>query len=84
MDIKICDICKDRTKEATRYSYAYDRKMDAAGSMSDEWETYDLCAQCLATILIRTLDRAIPALFERNQLIISVLKELKNGNEWRK
>ena len=84
MDIKICDICKDRKRDSVRYSYAYDRRMDAAGSMSDEWETYDICAQCLATILIRTLDRAIPALFERNQLIISVLKELKNGNEWRK
>jgi len=81
MDIKICDICKDRTKEAARFSFTYDRKVDAAGSMSDEWETYDVCAQCLATILMRTLKMVVPELFKRNQLIISVLKKWQGGSD---
>jgi hypothetical protein len=46
MDIKVCDVCKDKNKEAHVKSFFIDRKMDASGSMSDEYETMDICNDC--------------------------------------
>jgi len=37
----LCDICG---AEAEGHSFFYDRRMDAAGSMENEWFDTDLCA----------------------------------------
>jgi hypothetical protein len=36
-------------------SITYDRKLDAAGSMDDEYETYDLCYICYNRVLKQTI-----------------------------
>ena len=77
MQIKICDICLSRERESVRKSYAYDRKMDAAGSMDDLWETYDLCMECECKVVVNVLTKESPDLFDRNKLLISEIKELQ-------
>lgn len=42
--IKICDVCGTRQDVQTKH-YWVNRKMDAAGSMDDEYESFDLCAK---------------------------------------
>jgi hypothetical protein len=43
--IEICDVC-GTADGVQRRSYWVDRRMDAAGSMSDEHDVYDLCEKC--------------------------------------
>lgn len=45
-ELLLCDVCGKETHLDTMY-VAVDRKMDGAGSMSDECEHLDLCGTCL-------------------------------------
>lgn len=48
--IRICDICDSKNRVNSVY-LPYDRKTDAAGSMEDIGESYDLCERCELRIL---------------------------------
>jgi len=50
MQITICDICGTR-KDVQKVWFPYDRKMDAAGSMENVGETFDLCCKCYLKVL---------------------------------
>jgi len=58
MRITVCDVCQ--TKEGVEKVWLpYDRKMDAAGSMEDVGETFDLCCKCYLRVLrFRVLQEA--------------------------
>lgn len=45
----ICDCCK--ASDAKQVTYFVERKMDAAGSMGNEYEYLDLCSVCMAELL---------------------------------
>ncbi len=51
----ICDACK--AEGAREISYFVDRRMDAAGSMENEYETIDLCHAHMAALLNELLHR---------------------------
>lgn len=52
--IRECDRCKS-TKDVERKEFYIDRKMDAAGSMEDETEGYDLCKNCIILLYEKTV-----------------------------
>lgn len=51
----MCDTCGNA--DARAVSYFVDRRMDAAGSMENEYETVDLCADHMASLLGELLNR---------------------------
>jgi hypothetical protein len=72
--IIVCDMCgsKDNVK---RRSYYYDRKMDAAGSMENVCETYDLCEHCELLVYKETYNKFDgKCLMEANKDLISTIK----------
>ena len=54
MQVTICDVCETRKNIKTR-SFFVDRRMGPAGSMENEFETFDLCPSCFSTYLHNTL-----------------------------
>jgi len=45
----LCDCCK--APDAQSVQYFVDRRMDAAGSMENEYESIDLCVKCMADLM---------------------------------
>jgi hypothetical protein len=54
--IKICDVCKSQD-EVTNCAYWVDRRMDAAGSMDDEYDSFDLCIQCRLNAAMKVIKK---------------------------
>lgn len=52
--IQQCDVCKS-IKDVTQKDFWIDRKMDAAGSMSDECVHKDVCKNCLLKLYETTI-----------------------------
>lgn len=75
--INICDICHT-SKDVTLVYFCNDRKMDAAGSMDDEGETFDLCpnhrAEVCEATLVRLMEKYKIHKHEKNQLSIDIIK----------
>lgn len=76
MEILVCDICKDKKKEAFKYSFCFDHKFDAAGSVYHLWEDYDLCKDCRIRILEDVISIAIPSFYDRGKAKLDAIKEL--------
>ena len=78
MLVKHCDIC-NCSEDVSVISYCYDRQMDAAGSMEDVCETYDLCKCCELRILKSSLNVYIKnnqkERFKLNNIIIRKVKD---------
>ena len=82
MQITICDICETRD-DVNRVSFCYDRKTDAAGSMEDVCEVFDLCNKCELSVLRRAIalykkSKKIDG-YEFNKEIIKIVKEKQNA-----
>ena len=75
MQIKICDICGERTDNTV--SYVYDRRMDAAGSMEDVCFTRDLCFRCelkmIKIAINKYLGSSKTARYEFNKILADLI-----------
>jgi hypothetical protein len=78
--ITICDVCGSRDN-VNRRSYCYDRKLDAAGSMSDVSETYDLCESCELRALRMFFDKIEEPPVYKNEKLIKIISKLRDSNE---
>ena len=47
---RVCDVCRTE-KDVITTSITYDRKLDAAGSLDDEYMSYDICYKCYSNVL---------------------------------
>lgn len=47
----LCDVCGAKCEEKHRFFIATDRTMDAAGSMDDDGQHFDLCADHLLALV---------------------------------
>lgn len=47
MDIKICDICKDRNKDAETHRFTVGFERNPIGEREDDVKYVDLCESCL-------------------------------------
>lgn len=82
MTITICDICKSQDN-VSRHRWTIDRRLDAAGSMEDISEGFDLCSECMRSVLAATIqkhftrDRPVHLLHQRwtfNEQLIAIIK----------
>lgn len=76
MKILVCDICKNRAEYAHHCKYPYDRGFDGIETTTYS-KSYDLCDSCLNGVCVEALIAAIPDEFERNKLILKVIKTRK-------
>lgn len=77
MRLTVCDVCKDRNKEAKRHTFFLERKMDAAGSMDNEYsDPVDLCNECKMKIYAKALMKVFPNESERDPLLYDIVKEM--------
>ena len=58
MQVYICDVCGSR--ECKSYSFAVDRKLDAAGSSDDVCHTFELCDKHYADVLKEAIYQVYP------------------------
>ncbi len=49
-DFRLCDVCQQPTKIG-EFPFFDERRMSAAGSSEDEYETYDLCEKHCAELI---------------------------------
>lgn len=52
--IRICDVCKSQD-DVSNCAYWVDRRMDAAGSMEDDYDSFDLCLKCQMIAAMRVI-----------------------------
>lgn len=81
MQIKICDVCEDRNRDAERICFMVDREMDPAGSMVDNFESFDLCDKCQISVYIVAIVKAVTDNYARGKLLADCAKELKNADK---
>ncbi len=79
MNIKVCDFCKNKNKQAYKKSFFKERTMDAAGSMENTYETLDLCVECellLYQVVMYTIIKENPSL-KAPEIFIDQIKRRK-------
>ncbi len=51
MTVTVCDFHPKEIRQVYRVQLFLERKMDAAGSMDNEYEVFDLCGECQSLML---------------------------------
>lgn len=70
--IRVCDVCEE--KPAKTLNIPYERKMSPAGDSETNYENFDLCIDCLFSVVQRFVsDKASD--FSINRKLIDKIKE---------
>jgi len=87
MQITVCDVCGTQ-KDVQRVSFSYDRRADAAGSVEDVYETFDLCCKCYLKALKAAVKEEIRRkhlneyLFNKNLIEIIRIRQETSAKKW--
>ncbi len=72
-----CDVCDARVQEKSRLHIVLDRKMDPAGSMTDQVALLDLCEEHLSKAMSHLLETDRLTSYELGRWLVIWVKQQK-------